>query len=69
MIEAFAHMITIQHPEYMSNFLKKFLSMADQDDSLLKTYVQTTGRRAFLMLTQIANPVQLAKIFKTIRKS
>jgi len=68
MVEAMAHMISIQHPEFMRNFLKKFLSIADQDDTFLRAYVQMTGRKGFLMLMQMANPEQMNRIFKTIKK-
>ena len=66
MVEALSFMLTLQHPKYMRNFLKKFLSMSDQNDILLKNYVRMVGRKAFLDLTQIAKPNQLSKIFKTI---
>lgn len=68
MVEALSHMITIQHPEFMVNFLKKFLSMSDRDDTLLKNYVQMVGRKAFLELMKIATPEQMNKIFKQLKK-
>lgn len=67
MIEAMSYMISIQHPEFMRNFLTKFLSLSDQDDSLLKNYVKTNGRKAFLALMQIATPEQMNKIFKQFK--
>jgi len=67
MIEALAHMLTIQHPELMSSFLKHFLKLADEDDTLLKNYVKMNGRKAFLQLVGIATPMQMNKIFKQFK--
>lgn len=67
MVEALAHMLTIQHPEFMSSFLKRFLKMADQDDTLLKNYVRMTGKKGFLQLVQIATPEQMNRIFKQFK--
>jgi hypothetical protein len=67
-VEALAFMISLTHPDYIHIFLKKFLSFAEQDDTLLRNYVRMTGRKAFLMLTQMASPVLLNKIFKDIKK-
>jgi hypothetical protein len=66
MIEALSHMLTIQHPGFMPLFLKKFLSFANQDDTLLKSYVQMNGRKAFLELVKIAPPEMMHKIFKAV---
>lgn len=66
MVEALSNIITMQHPEYMRHFLKKFLDLSSQDDTLLKGYVRMTGRKAFLALTQMATPVQMNKIFKNM---
>lgn len=63
MIEALSHMITTQHPEFMEAFLKKFMTFVDRDPSIIKTYVQMTGRKAQLALMQVANPGQITKLF------
>lgn len=67
MVEALAHMITIQHPEYMQSFLRHFLKLADQDDTLLKNYVRMNGRKALVALMGMANPQQMNKILTGIK--
>ena len=66
MVEALAYMISIQHPETMRNFIKKFLSFPN--DSLLKSFINMHGRKGMLELTQVANPTQLNKILKLVNK-
>lgn len=68
MVEALSYMVSVRHPEYMREFLKKFLSFSDQDESFLKNFVNMAGRRAFIELTQIATPAQMNKIFKHFTK-
>ena len=64
MIEALAHMITIQFPQYMELFLKRFLELSKTDSSLLKNYVQMNGRKAFLELMKIAPQTEMNKLYK-----
>jgi len=60
MLEAFAHMIVIHHPEFISNFIQKFLRFPD--DTILKNFIRMTGRVGMLKLIQIAPPARLKKI-------
>lgn len=62
MVEALAHMITVQHPEFMRNFLQKFLSFPDK--SVLKNFVNMGGRSALLQLLQLTTPGEVQKILK-----
>jgi hypothetical protein len=66
MIEAMSHMLTIQNPQLMPLFLRRFLELAKQDDTLLKNYVRMNGRRAFLELVKIAPPELMHKVFKQV---
>lgn len=68
MVEALAYMTTIHHPELMRHWLKRFLSLSSQDDTILKNYVNMSGRKAFLELMQIATPEQMNRIFKQFKK-
>lgn len=62
MLEALAHMITIAHSEYMSKFVKKFFSMPNK--TILKNFVQMSGKPALVQLLQLTTPGEVQKIFK-----
>jgi hypothetical protein len=62
MVEALAHMITVQHPEYMRKFLQKFLNFPDK--TILKNFVRMGGRVALLHLLQITTPGEVQKLLK-----
>jgi hypothetical protein len=62
MLEAIAYMICSNHPEFRKKFLEKFMNFSDL--SILKDFVNMSGRAAMLELSQIAKPGLLAKLSK-----
>jgi|ERR1700722_171348 len=62
MVEALAHMITIQHPEHMRKVLQKFLSFPDK--TVLKNFVRMGGRVALLQLLHLTTPGEVQKLLK-----
>jgi hypothetical protein len=62
MLVALAYIICASHPEFRKKFLEKLMGF--KDISILKEFVQMSGRVAMLELTQIARPELLARLSK-----
>jgi hypothetical protein len=62
MIEAIAYIVCANHSEFRKKFLEKFMNFPDL--SILKNFVNMSGRAAMLELSQIAKPGILAKLIK-----
>lgn len=60
MQEALAYMISTHHPEFIKNFIKKFVDL--KDDELLRNYIRMVGKKAMLELLQIKNPNEVQKL-------
>lgn len=67
MIEALSYMLSVNHPDTMKYFIKKFLTFSNED--FLKDYLHMNGRKAVMTAMQIATPVQMNKLLKTIKKN
>ena len=64
MLEAFAYMVSVQHPQYMKKFVVKFLDLAKKDKTLLQEFIRGTGRRALLELLNLVTPGEAQKLLK-----
>jgi|SRR5271166_556997 len=61
---ALAHIISIQHPEFVGAFVKKFMGFGDE--SWLKNYITSVGKRALLEAIKIADPEKMNKLMKGV---
>ena len=60
MVEALAHMISLSHPNFIGKFVKKLFSFPDK--TMLKNFVNMSGKRGLLELLQITTPAEANKI-------
>jgi hypothetical protein len=60
MVEALAYMTSINHPQFIKNWVEKLNDFNDK--RILKNYVNMIGRRGLLALMQIVSPGEAKKI-------
>lgn len=60
MLEALAYMTSKNHPNVMKYWLNKFVELGDK--SLIKSFVNMSGRKALLELLNLQTPGQVQKI-------